>query len=169
MSVNLTANLTGQILRKSCIHEPFMISGPSQLDRPAVDVGFSGGGVTDKTISRPCPAADRNTKPRRKQETKGSNMIMTLTVFKEVHNTWPAKNGKPAGESYDLLCMDMSNPAEHRMEEMLYYRTKDDERARVWGKSVGTTLQVGVAKIRHGENGGKATLLGSIITEAKKN
>ena len=36
-------------------------------------------------------------------------MIMQLTVFKEVHNTWPAKNGKPAGESYDLLCMDNSN------------------------------------------------------------
>jgi hypothetical protein len=49
-------------------------------------------------------------------------------VFKEVHNTWPAKNGKPAGESYDLLCMDISNPPEHRMEEMLYYRTKEDER-----------------------------------------
>jgi len=27
---------------------------------------------------------------------------------------------------------------------------------------------VGVSKIRHGENGGKATLLGSIIAEAKK-
>ena len=93
---------------------------------------------------------------------------MTLTVFKETHNAWPAKNGKPAGESYDLLCMDMSVPAEFRMEEMLYYRTKDDERPKLWGKSVGTTLQVGVAKIRHGENGGKATLLGSIIPEAKK-
>jgi len=73
-------------------------------------------------------------------------MIITLTVFKEVHNTWPAKNGKPAGEAFDLLCMDMSNPAEHRMEEMLYYRTKDEERPRVWGKAVGTTLQVGVRK-----------------------
>ena len=51
---------------------------------------------------------------------------------------------------------------------LLYYRTKDDERPKLWGKSVGTTLQVGVAKIRHGENGGKATLLGSIIPEAKK-
>ncbi len=101
-------------------------------------------------------------------KTKGNNMIMTLTVFKEVHNTWPAKNGKPGGEAYDLLCMDMSQPAEHRMEEMLYYRTKDEERHRVWGKSVGTTLQVGVARIRHGDNGGKATLLGSIIAEAKK-
>src|ERR1039458_7635217 len=99
---------------------------------------------------------------------KGNRMIMTLIVFKEVHNTWPAKNGKPAGESYDLLCMDQSNPAEHRMEEMLYYRTKEEERPRVWGKSVGTTIQVGVSKIRHGDNGGKATLLGSIITEAKK-
>jgi hypothetical protein len=93
---------------------------------------------------------------------------MTLTVFKEVHNTWPAKNGKLGGESYDLLCMDNSNPPEHRMEEMLYYKLKDDERQRVWGKSVGITIQVGVAKIRHGEFGGKATLLGSIITEAKK-
>ncbi len=96
-------------------------------------------------------------------------MIMTLTVFKEVHNTWPAKNGKAAGESYDLLCMDNSNPPEHRMEEMLYYRTKEDERPKVWGKSVGNTIQVGVSKIRHGDNGGKATLLGSIITEARKN
>jgi hypothetical protein len=103
-----------------------------------------------------------------RQKLKGNNMIIPLTVFKEVHNTWPARNGKPAGESYDLLCMDNSNPPEHRMEEMLYYRTKDDERAKVWGKSVGTTIQVGVSKIRHGDNGGKATLLGSIITEPKK-
>jgi len=39
----------------------------------------------------------------------------------------------------------------------------DEERPKVWDKSVGTTIQVGVSKIRHGENGGKATLLGSII------
>ena len=103
------------------------------------------------------------------KKTKDDKMIMQLTVFKEVHNTWPAKNGKPAGESYDLLCMDISNPPEHRMEEMLYYRTKDDERPKIWGKSVGNTIQVGVSKIRHGDNGGKATLLGSIIAEAKKN
>ncbi len=94
-------------------------------------------------------------------------MIMSLSVFKEVHNTWPAKNGKPAGESYDLLCMDNSNPPEHRMEEMLYYRTKEEERAKVWGKSVGTTIQVGVSKIRHGDNGGKATLIGSIVRSQK--
>ena len=96
-------------------------------------------------------------------------MIITLIVFKEVHNSWPPKNGKPGGESFDLLCMDMSQPQEHRMEEMLYYRTKDDERARIWGKAVGTTIQVGVSKIRHGDNGGKATLIGTIIPETKRN
>ena len=76
---------------------------------------------------------------------------------------------KPAGESYDLLCMDLSQPAEYRMEEMLYYRTNAEERPNLWGQSVGTTIQVGVARIRHGENGGRATLIGQIITEPKSN
>lgn len=94
-------------------------------------------------------------------------MQLILMVFKEVHNTWPAKNGKPAGESFDLLCMDMSQPTEHRMEEMLYYRTKEDER-RNWGKFVGQTIQIGCSKIRHDQNGGKAVMLGAIIPEPKK-
>ena len=73
-----------------------------------------------------------------------------------------------AGQERKTCGRDQSNPAEHRMEEMLYYRTKEEERPKVWGKLVGTTIQVGVSKIRHGDNGGKATLLGSIIVEAKK-
>ncbi len=116
----------------------------------------------------PFPARECESAKADNNDKENKSMIMVLTVFKEVHNTWPAKNGKPAGESYDLLCMDHSNPAEHRMEEMLYYRTKEEERAKVWGKSVGTTIQVGASKIRHGENGGKATVLGSIIGEPKK-
>jgi hypothetical protein len=35
---------------------------------------------------------------------------MQLTVFKEVHYTWPSKNGKPAGESYDLLLHGQQQP-----------------------------------------------------------
>jgi len=53
-------------------------------------------------------------------------------------------------------------------ERVAYYRLKDEERLKLWGKSVGTTIQVGVTKIRHGDNNGRATLIGSIITEAKK-
>ena len=115
-----------------------------------------------------CLRPQLGTLTSRRIQQKADKMIMTLTVFKEVHNTWPAKNDRPGGEAYDLLCMDMSNPTEHRMEEMLYYRTKDEERPRIWGKSVGTTIQVGVSKIRHGDNGGRATLIGQIIGESKK-
>jgi len=96
-------------------------------------------------------------------------MIIPLTVYKEVHNTWPAKNGKPAGESYELLCMDNSQPPQHRIEELLHYRIRDEERYKLWGHSVGTIIHVGVTKIWHADNGGKAALFGSIINEAEKN
>lgn len=39
--------------------------------------------------------------------------------------------------------MDISNPPEHQMEEMLSYRTKKDERAKVWSKLVGNTILMG--------------------------
>jgi hypothetical protein len=96
-------------------------------------------------------------------------MIVKLEVFKTVHNTWPAKNGMAAGESYDLLCIDVSNPPEHRMEEMLFYRTKPEEREAHYVNGTGKVITVGVAKIRHADKGGKATIIGSIIPEAKKN
>ena len=91
-------------------------------------------------------------------------MITKLTVFKESYNSWDAKNDRKAGEAFDLLCLDVSEPAEHRMEEMLYYRLKPEEKMNYWGKSVGKTLEVGISKIRHGDNGGKATLVGKIIS-----
>lgn len=95
-------------------------------------------------------------------------MVVKLEVFKTVHNTWPAKKDMPAGESYDLLCIDVSNPPEHRMEEMLFYRTKPEERETHYVNGTGKTITVGVAKIRHADKGGKATIIGSIIPEAIK-
>ena len=95
-------------------------------------------------------------------------MVIKLEVFKTVHNTWPAKNGMAAGESFDLLCIDVSNPPEHRMEEMLFYRTKPEEREAHYANGTGKTITVGVAKIRHADKGGKATIIGSIIPEAIK-
>jgi len=94
-------------------------------------------------------------------------MIIKLLVFKETYNNWPANDKRPAGESYDLLCLDVSDPAEHRMEEMLFYRLKAEEKTAMWGKAVGTTIEVGCSKIRHADKGGKATMLGKIITSKK--
>jgi hypothetical protein len=100
--------------------------------------------------------------------TKGNNMVVKLEVFKTVHNAWPAKGTMSAGESYDLLCLDVSNPTEHRMEEMLYYRTKPEERELYFVNGAGKIIQVGVAKIRHADKSGKATIIGSIIPDAIK-
>ena len=90
-------------------------------------------------------------------------MIVKLEVFKPVHNTWTAKGDRAAGESFDLLCIDVSNPPEHRMEEMLYYRTKPEERELHYVNGTGKVIQVGVSKIRHADKGGKATIIGTII------
>ncbi len=90
-------------------------------------------------------------------------MIVKLEVFKPVHNTWPKKGEREAGESFDLLCIDVSNPPEHRMEEMLYYRTKPEERELHYVNGTGKVIQVGVSKIRHADKGGKATIIGTII------
>jgi urate oxidase len=81
-------------------------------------------------------------------------MVVKLEVFKTVHNTWPAKNGMAAGESFDLLCLDVSHPTEHRMEEMLFYRTKPEERETHYVNGTGKTITVGVAKIRHADISG---------------
>lgn len=92
-------------------------------------------------------------------------MIVKLEVFKTVYNNWPAKGTMAAGESYDLLCIDVSNPPEHRMKEMLYYRTKLEERAEYFVNGTGRIITVGVSKIKHADKGGKASLLGKIIPE----
>ena len=125
-----------------------------------------------KAISPLCLRPQWGTnKTRRKtnnKQTERKHMVIKLEVFKTVHNTWPAKNGMAAGESYDLLCIDVSNPPEHRMEEMLFYRTKPEEREAHYVNGTGKTITVGVAKIRHADKGGKATIIGSIIPEAIK-
>jgi hypothetical protein len=54
------------------------------------------------------------------------------------------------------------------MEEMLFYRTKPEEREAHYVNGTGKVITVGVAKIRHADKGGKATIIGTIIPEAIK-
>ena len=118
-SANLTANLTGQFLRKSCIHEPFMISGPSQLDRPTVyeasarcaatqekmkTAGMNGaqtdngsGGRVDGRLRKQSPRRPRRrrgvreTVTQNKQKTKQENIMrVKLLVQTQEFQSWPA-------------------------------------------------------------------------------
>jgi hypothetical protein len=95
---------------------------------------------------------------------------MTLEVLKQQHNKAREKkdkDGKPDGmypESFSLVCLDKSMPAKHRMEEMLNYRLRPEEKALVWDKAEGKLIEIGVSKIRHSEFGDKkATMIGEII------
>jgi hypothetical protein len=44
------------------------------------------------------------------------------------------------------MILTVSNPPEHRMEEMLYYRTKPEEREAHYVNGTGKVITVGVAK-----------------------
>ena len=91
-------------------------------------------------------------------------MITKLTVFKEVHNSWDANDKRKAGEAWDLLCLDVSDPAEHRMEEMLYYRLKPEER--VASVSIDPERDEVVYDDERGENCLRKTPMG-MLEEAK--
>ena len=74
--------------------------------------------------------------------------------------TTNAKPGKP-GICFAWTFPNLRNTA---WRKCCTYRLKPEERQAFWGKSVGKTIEVGISKIRHGDNGGKATLIGKIIT-----
>lgn len=95
-------------------------------------------------------------------------MLLNLHVFKEAHDTFPAREGRPASESFELVCLDMSQPNQHRMEEMLFVRLSDEQRQKFWGKAAGKDIQFACKKIIHNPKTGKASLRGEIIENTGK-
>jgi len=90
-------------------------------------------------------------------------MQMKCLVFQEVHETWPGRNGKPAGEKFAVLVLDMSEPAEHRLRDMYSYSLTPEEKQKHWGKLAGKTVTMAVNEIRPGVNGGKPYFRGQLI------
>lgn len=88
-------------------------------------------------------------------------MIGKFTVFKESFNRWPAKNGKPGGESFDLLLLDTSEPRRYALETFYHYRLTPDEKEKFWGKVEGKSVEIGITRIFSGE--GRAVFMGEII------
>jgi hypothetical protein len=94
-------------------------------------------------------------------------MLLKATVFKESFDHYPASDKGPARDVFSLLIIDMSEPANHRMEELLHYKLTDEEKSKYWGKAAGQTLQISTKRIAH-TKAGKAMLIGTIV-EASKN
>jgi hypothetical protein len=93
-------------------------------------------------------------------------MLAKFQVFTEVHNRWPAKGERPAGESYNLLLLDMSKPSKHALRAMYQYRMTEEEKAQYWGKLDGKMIEVGVNEIANGDK--SPVLRGSIVSVADK-
>jgi hypothetical protein len=80
-------------------------------------------------------------------------MIATFQVHKETYGHWPAKNGKPAGESFDLDLIDMTEPASHAYRRMVPYRLTDEEKGKYWGKAARKFVKVAVHEIGQSPRG----------------
>ena len=93
-------------------------------------------------------------------------MVATFQVHKQTYGHWPAKNGKAAGESFDLDLIDMSLPAEHAYRGVLPYRLSPEEKDKYWGKVERKQIQVGIHEIQHTPRG--PVLRGAIIAVNEK-
>lgn len=101
-----------------------------------------------------------------KQQRKTNGMIARFQVFTEIHNRWPARGDRPAGESFNLLLLDLTKPSAHALRGMCQYRLTEDERVAHWGKLEGKTVELGINDIHSGEK--SALLRGTILSVAEK-
>ena len=93
-------------------------------------------------------------------------MVATFQVHKQTYSHWPAKNGKPSGESFDLDLIDMSTPAEHAYRGTLPYRLTAEEKEKYWGKIERKHIDVAVHEIQHTPRG--PVLRGAIVKMHEK-
>jgi hypothetical protein len=60
-------------------------------------------------------------------------MLSKLLVQTQEFQSWPASKDRPASTSHNLVCVDMSQPADARMTETISYRYAWAERAKTCG------------------------------------
>lgn len=89
-------------------------------------------------------------------------MQVKLTVLKEEHQSWQAKGNMAAGESFNLVCMDVSQPSADRLGHAVKVRLSHDDKLTHWGKSVDKTVTFAVAKIAQNDSG-EVALNGRIV------
>ena len=93
-------------------------------------------------------------------------MIVQALVWKEEHNKWPARNGKPGGESFDLVLMDDTNPPEHALSKPIRHRLSEEEKAKHWGSLNRKPVKIGITEIM--VQNGMPIARGSLIFESPK-
>lgn len=91
-------------------------------------------------------------------------MQVKLLVQTQEFQNWPASKDRVASTSHNLICVDMSQPADARMTETISYRLKDEEIPKHWDKSMDKLILVNLRRIAHSKSG-KASIIGEIVEE----
>lgn len=82
-------------------------------------------------------------------------MQLKCQVFKEVYTpsrTGQGQNGPyKQDEKWELLLLDMTEPAEDAMADLFHYKLSEEEKNKWWGKTMRKMLTVGVHKIFNGK------------------
>jgi hypothetical protein len=103
-----------------------------------------------------------------KNKTKQKKVMQVkMQVVSQEHQTWPAKADRQSGESFNLMCMDMSQPPTHRMQQAVHYRLSAEEKLMYWDKSFDKTLDFILQKIQP-TTSGKVVFIGAIIQTPSK-
>jgi hypothetical protein len=89
-------------------------------------------------------------------------MRLKLLVQTQEFQNWPATKDRAASTSHNLVCVDMSQPADARMTESISYRLKDEEIPKYWDKAMDKIIEVNCRRIAHSK-AGKASLIGEIV------
>lgn len=93
-------------------------------------------------------------------------MLTPFEVHQKVEETWPARNGKPAGHRKMLLLLDRSFPAKHRLRKIIQFAVRDEDGAGLAifaGEPEGKVYDVAVNDIITGRTA--PVLVGAIVGE----
>src|ERR1019366_4841284 len=104
----------------------------------------------------------RETMTHNKKQPNRKNMRVKLLVQPGDSKGGPPPRARPASTSHNLVCVDMSQPADARMTESISYRLKDEEIPRHWDRSMDKVIEVNLRRIAHSKSG-KASIIGEIV------
>jgi len=86
-------------------------------------------------------------------------------VFKEQYSSWPARNGRPGGERWEILGLDMTQPPSDRFGDMLHYTLQPAEKESYWGKLQDKVITLAVVGMFSGD--GPPSFRGRIVEVPK--
>ena len=93
-------------------------------------------------------------------------MRIKILVVDESTETWPAKNGKPAGEAKQLVCLDMEPHAGERMSNTFDYRLAEHE-VQFFGSMRDRVVEIAITELTPGF-GGRMKARGHLVEASIK-